>query len=126
MTSNDEYRILEPEGLTAEEVLRSDRDYKLPLPDEDREKLESRFRRQRLKRISIAEVMVATTAICLIFALSNWFRLDVFSAILGVVAFAAAMFARFAKLNSRLTMLVLFTLICGYLFSMVAAVAYRN
>lgn len=123
MTSENEFRLLEPEGQTPEEVIGDKRGFKLPLPDQDRVELESRLQRRQFRRISLAEMMIVTTAVCLIFAASTWIPLEIFSAILGVTVVIAATVAKLIKFNSRTTFLVLSTLFVGYLVSVVAALA---
>ena len=126
MTSNQDYRLLDPDGQTPNEVIGVGDNFKLPLPEQDREELESRLRQRQFKRISLSELMVATTAVCLIFAVSTWVRLEILSAILGVIVLVTATVAKFAKLNSRTTILYLVILLCGYLASVVAALLHVN
>lgn len=126
MNSNNEFRLLDPDGQTPEEVIGLDGEFKLPLPEQDRAELESRLRRRQIKRISLAELMIVTTAVGMIFAASTWVRVEIFSAILGVFVVAAAVVAKLAKVNSRTTVIVLLTLIFGYLVSVVVALLHVN
>lgn len=123
---SDELRLLAPDGQTPEEVTGDQGDFKLPLSEQEREEVQRRLRLRKLRRFSIAELMVVTTVICVLIAVSTWIPIHVFSLILGLISAIAVAVASMDKLDSRITFLILFTLISSYLVSVIVAVVQIN
>ena len=117
----EELRLLEPEGPSVEEINRPS-GFKLPLPQKDREIIESRLRRRYLSTFSITEMLIVTTLFCLVMALSSWIPLGLYSLVLGLVTVFVLACNFLSQRNSRLTLLLTATLLCSYLVSIVVVI----
>jgi len=103
----EELRLLEPDGPSAEEINRPS-GFKLPLPQKDREIIESRLRRKYLSKFTITEMLM-----------SSWIPQGLYLMILGLVTAIVVTYTFLAERNSRLTLLLTATLLGSYLVSII-------
>lgn len=103
----DEMQLQECDAATINELnwKSSSGQVPLPLPEQDREVMEKRIEKNAKRfRISILELLLATTFVCSILALTSWISLPVLTLSLGctAVVFILGLFDRLFDTRQRL------------------------
>jgi hypothetical protein len=119
-SDSQEFRFEAIDALSPLEVLQVGAEkISLPLPEQDRIAIENRIQRKRRYRITLLEIILLVSAICVLLAMTNWIPLPIYALVLGclVVLLLTGMFNRLpARYRHSLTaLLLLFYLILAIL-----------
>ena len=87
---------------------------KLPMPQQDRDQLEARLAMMRQSRLSLMEVMVALTMVCVLLGISNFVRFDVYTVGLGLTALAVLLGAFDFAMSQRHRNFLIVILLISY------------
>ena len=85
-SNNDQFQLREIDAQAPHEVLRGETEnMPLPLPAQDRAAMQEIIRRKRWGKLTLLELLLLISVVCVLLALTNWVPLQIYALGLGIV-----------------------------------------